>query len=459
MSRLGDRRPAFGILQIMNDLYPMSLVEAVRRLSSGEVSSEAYTRSLFARIDQLEPQVRAWQLLDRGRALEAAREADRRLQAGRMPGALHGVPVGVKDIIEVRGMVTGMGSPIYQHYVPEMNAEVVDRLHAAGAIVLGKTVTTEFAFLVPNKTRNPWNNAHTPGGSSSGSAAAVAAGFVPAAIGTQTNGSVIRPAAFCGVVGYKPGKGVLSTDGILPFSPTLDQPGAFARSVEDAALIVAHLAHSRWIISPQISALKHAPRVVAVRSPVWQLAQPDQRTRFATDIAVLREAAAIVDEVELPSSFNEAHKVHRVIMLYEGAAASRRVRSLYADKLSEFLRKALEEGDRISGSDYERAMRKREALQRDFSRFLDDYDAVVTAPAAGEAPASLETTGDPSFCTIWTLLGVPAVTIPTGLGSSGLPLGLQIVGNQGESNHLLATAMWCERQLPFRQLLAREKSA
>ena len=151
--------------------------------------------------------------------------------------------------------------------------------------------------------------------------------------------------------------------------------------------------------------------------------------------------------------------MHRVIMLYEGAAASRQVRSRYADKLSEFLRKALEEGDRISNSEYERAMRKREALQRDFSRFLDDYDAVVTPPAAGEAPASLDTTGDPSFCTVWTLLGVPAVTIPTGLGSAGLPLGLQIIGNQGESNHLLATAMWCERQLPFRQLLAREKSA
>jgi Asp-tRNA(Asn)/Glu-tRNA(Gln) amidotransferase A subunit family amidase len=442
----------------MNDLYQMSLAEAVRRLASGEISSEAYVRSLLARVDQLEPQVQAWQLLDRERALEAAREADRRLQAGRMPGALHGVPIAVKDIIDVRGMVTSMGSPIYQRYVPEMNAEAVDRLHAAGSVVLGKTVTTEFAFLVPNKTRNPWNTAHTPGGSSSGSAAAVAAGMAPAAIGTQTNGSIIRPAAFCGIVGYKPGKGVLSTDGILPFSPTLDQPGVFARSVEDAALLVAHLAHSRWTISPQIGPLKHAPRLVAVRGPTWQLAEPDQRTRFATDVAVLREAAAIVDEVDLPSSFNEAHKVHRTIMLYEGAAASRQVRSAYADKLSDFLRKALEEGDRISTSEYERSMRKREALHRDFSRLLDDYDAVVTPPAAGEAPGSLETTGDPSFCTIWTLLGVPAITIPTGLGSRGMPLGLQVIGNQGESNHLLATTMWCERQLPFRQLIARERT-
>ena len=441
----------------MNELFSLSLIDAVRRLSSGEITSEAYTRSLLARIDMLEPRVQAFQFLDKERALELAREADRRLRAGRTPGSLHGVPVGVKDIIDVRGVVTGMGSPIYKAYVPEMNAEVVDRLHAAGALVLGKTVTTEFAFLVPNKTHNPWNSSHTPGGSSSGSAAAVAAGFVPAAIGTQTNGSVIRPAAFCGVVGYKAGKGVLSTDGILSFSTTLDQPGAFTRNVEDAALLVANLAHSRWVISPQISALKHAPRLVAVRSPVWHLAEPDQRSRFATDVAVLREAAAIVDEIELPASFNDAHKVHRVIMLYEGAAASRQVREHYRAQFSEFLNRALDEGDRISTAEYERALRKREALQRDFSRFLDDYDAVVTPPAAGEAPASLETTGDPSFCTIWTLLGVPAITIPSGLGSRGMPLGLQIIGNQGESNHLLATAMWCERQLPFRNLIAREK--
>ena len=306
-------------------------------------------------------------------------------QAAR-PGPCTGVPIGVKDIIATRGVPTGMGSPIYADYVPEQNAEVVDRLHAAGAFAMGKTVTTEFAFLVPSKTRNPWNSAHTPGGSSSGSAAAVACGMAPAAIGTQTNGSIIRPAAFCGVVGYKPGKGVLSTDGILPFSPTLDQPGVFARSVEDAALLVAHLAHSRWTISPQISALKHAPRLVAVRTPVWHLASEDQRNRFAMDVAGLREAGAVIEEIELPGSFNDAHKVQRTIMLYEAAAGSRAVREAYAAKFSEFLRKALEEGDRISAAEYDRALKKKEALERDFSRFLDDFDAVITPPAAGEAP-------------------------------------------------------------------------
>jgi Asp-tRNA(Asn)/Glu-tRNA(Gln) amidotransferase A subunit family amidase len=440
----------------MDELYRLSLVDAVRRMVTGEMSSETYVRGLLLRCREVDDTVGAWASLDPEGAVKRAREADARIKAGRLPGGLQGVPVGVKDIVYTRGIATGMGSSIYGKWVPEHNAEVVDRLGTAGAFVMGKTVTTEFAFMVPSKTRNPWNANFSPGGSSSGSAAAVAAGMVPVAIGTQTNGSIIRPAAYCGVVGYKPGKAVLSTDGILPFSTTLDQPGVFARSVEDAGLLVAYLAHSRWTISPQISALKHAPRLVATRTPVWHLASEDQRARFARDVAGLREAGAVVDEVELPSSFNDAHKVHRSIMLFEAARASRPLRGQYADKLSEFLRKALEEGDRISQSEYERALKKQEALQRDFSRFTDDYDAVVTPPATGEAPSSLDTTGDPSFCTIWTLLGVPAVVIPTGLGSQGMPMGLQIIGNQGESNHLLATSMWCERQLPFRNLIQRE---
>jgi Asp-tRNA(Asn)/Glu-tRNA(Gln) amidotransferase A subunit family amidase len=439
----------------MDDLFRFSLTEAVRRLASGEITSEAYVRSCLLRIRDFDKAVEAFAWFDPEHAISRAREADQRVKAGRTPGALHGVPVGVKDIVMTRGIPTGMGSPIYAGFVPEHNAEVVDRLTTTGALMFAKTVTTEFAFMVPSKTRNPWNDKHTPGGSSSGSAAAVAAGFCPVAIGTQTNGSVIRPAAFCGVVGYKPGEGVISTEGILPFSPTLDQPGVFARNVEDAALFVAHIAHSRWTISPQISSLKHAPRLVATRTPVWHLASEDARRRFAVDVAGLREAGAVVEEIELPASFNDAHKVHRTIMLQEAAACSRAVRQRFGGQLSEFLRKALEEGDGITSSEYERALKKREALQRDISRFLDDFDAIVTPPAAGEAPGP-ETTGDPSFCTIWTLLGVPAITIPTGLGSQGMPMGLQIIGNQGESNHLLATAMWCERQLPFRTLLMRE---
>jgi Asp-tRNA(Asn)/Glu-tRNA(Gln) amidotransferase A subunit family amidase len=235
-----------------------------------------------------------------------------------------------------------------------------------------------------------------------------------------------------------PGEGVLSTDGILPFSTTLDQPGVFARNVEDAALLVAHLAHSRWTISPQIVALKHAPRLVGVRSPVWHLADEDQRGRFAADLAGLREAGAVVDEIDLPPSFNDAHKVHRSIMLYEGAAASRAIRAVYAARLSELLRKAMEEGDRISVAEYERALKKRDALHRDFSRFLDDYDAVVTPPAAGEAPGPDH--GRRPVVLYYLDAARCARSRSPGLGRHGLPPGLQVVGNQGES-----TTCWQRR--------------
>lgn len=436
----------------MSELFTRGLGDLARRLGSGELPAEALAASYLRRIAQQEPQVGAFVAFDPDRLMAGARAADARLAAGRTPGPLHGLPIGVKDIIYTAGLRTAMGSPIYRDFVPEYNAEVVDRLSSAGAFVAGKTVTTEFAFMSPAGTRNPWNLAHSPGGSSSGSAAAVAAGLLPGAIGTQTNGSVIRPAAFCGVVGYKPGNAVLSTEGILPFSTTLDQPGVFARSVEDAALLLAHLAHSRWAITPQVSVLKVAPRLVAVRSPVWERAEEDQRQRFFGDIQALRAAGAQVDETELPGSFGDALKVHRTIMLWEAAALSREVRRHHADQLSEILRLALAEGDAIAGADYERALKKRESWQRDLARFLDGYDALLTPPAAGEAPEA-GSTGDPAFCTLWTLLGVPAISIPTGLGRQGLPLGLQIVGNPGESNHLLASALWCERQRPFVGLL------
>ncbi len=433
-------------------LHALGLKEVARRVAIGELSSEAYTQALLARIKEKEPEIQAWAWMDAEHALEAARKLDAKRRAGSFLGPLHGLPIGVKDILLTRGVPTGMGSKIYARYVPDHNAEVVDRLEAAGGFFLGKTVTTEFAFMVPAKTRNPWNTTHTPGGSSSGSAAAVACGMVAAAIATQTNGSVIRPAAFCGVVGYKPGKGVLSPEGILPFSPTLDQPGVIARTVEDAAFVAARIAHSKWALSPQVTALHNPPLLIAYRTHLWHLASEAQRERFRHDIETYRAAGAVVEDLEMPSIFNESHRVHRCIMLFEAARAAREVRAAYRDLISEFLNKALDEGEAISEAEYRSALEKRLAMKRTFTGLLDDHDAIVTAPAPGEAP-SLETTGDPSLCTLWTLLGVPAITIPTGLGPHGLPLGLQIIGNPGESNHLLATAAWCERLAGFKGLV------
>jgi len=447
-------------------LHALGLRESSRRIVDGDITAESLARALLARIEALEPDIQAWEWLDAGRAVAAARLADLR-RAREVPsddparvlpfeeqGLLPGVPIAVKDIVDVAGMPTRMGSPVYRDHWPHESARPWASLAESGAVALGKTVTTEFAFMVPNKTRNPWNTAHTPGGSSSGSAAAVACGMVPGAIGTQTNGSIIRPAAFCGVVGFKPCVGEVATEGVPPFSGTLDTPGVFTRSVEDAALLAAWMTRAKGTIARRIASLKAAPRLVAVRSPVWDKAEPDQRRQFAADIEMLRNGGATIDERELPVAFGRAHAVHRTIMLFEAAAGSRRIRARWGTQFSPFLAAALDEGDRITEAEYRTALDARRALIAAFAAFVDDrYAAVITPPAPGEAPATLEATGDPAFCTLWTLLGVPAISIPTGLGSRGMPLGLQIVGRPHESNTLLAVAAWCEVRRPFQGLV------
>lgn len=453
----------------MKRLYTLGLREAAARIDRGTMTSAAYTRSCLDRIAQLEGDIMAWAWIDPDRALQRALAADRAHAlrsrfasddpVDALPpaerGVLSGVPVGVKDVIETAGIPTGMGSPVYRDWVPEQSAELVDALDASGAFVMGKTVTTEFAFMVPNKTRNPWNPARTPGGSSSGSAAAVACGMVPAAIGTQTNGSVIRPAAFCGVVGFKPGMGTISTKGMLAFSPTFDQPGVFARDVSDAALLASWLTRHDGEIGHLPVPLRVAPTLAAVRSPVWEQAQPEQRERFAADIAILRRAGATIQERELPSAFDDGRRIHRTIMLYEAARLCARVRDHNRSGFSEFLNRALDEGAATADADYAAAMRARAALIAQLAAFIGDGCAgIITPPAAGEAP-TIDTTGDPAFCSLWTLCGGPCLSLPTGLGPNGMPLGLQLVGRDGETNYLLAVAAWCELQFGFEGLLAR----
>ena len=438
----------------MTELYRLGLRDAALRIRSGKLTSADYTRNLIARIDALEKDVRAWQWLDRARALELAGRADRADSAMRVSHPLHGIPIGVKDLFYTAGIPTEMGCRAYAGYVPDVSADVVLRLEFAGGIMFGKTVTTEAAFMVPSKTRNPWNIAHTPGGSSSGSAAAVAAGFVAGALGTQTNGSVIRPAAFCGVVGYKPSFGQMSARGAMPFSTTLDQPGVFARSVADAAFLASSLTAQRTVITPEVRPLRNAPKLAAVRSPVWYLAQPDQRMQFDADIGRLRDAGASVDVLEIAGEFDGTHKVHRTIMLYEAARLARKAREIWRDGFSDYLNKALDEGENIRDADYRDALKARTHLQQSLAEFFDrGYSAIMTPPATGEAPTTLENTGDPRFCTIWTLVGLPAIVIPTGKGPKGMPLGLQLIGAAEEENYLLATAAWCERYSPFTGLV------
>ena len=442
-------------------LHLLGVKEVLHGLSEGRFTSEDLVRQCLIRIARLDPNIEAWVWLKSETALERARAADHHRRAGKH-GALLGVPVGVKDIIDVDGVPTRMGSPVFEDNIPSMSARVVRRWEEAGAVLLGKTVTAELAYFAPGKTRNPWNPAHTPGGSSSGSAAAVAARFVPAALGTQTNGSVIRPAAFCGVVGYKPSAGLISRSGILKFSHTLDQVGVFARGVADAAVVAGSLVGHTQDDTDSLSdfalvpkdldpkPLFQPPRLAAVRSPAWHLADRDQQENFLQSVATLRKAGAAVEAVVLPESLHQAHEVHRTIMHYEGARAFAALQAQHRDRLSEAINRLIDDGLQIAEAAYHTALESRTRLQGDLNEFLNRYDGLLTPPARGEAPATLEHTGDPVFCTIWTLCGIPALTIPAGLGAHGLPLGLQLVGGYLQDARLLQVAQWCARQIGFR---------
>ena len=437
----------------MKNLHTLNLCELTQAIRSGDITCADYTRACLTRIAQMEPQVQAWAWLAPERAMACAEQADVQrvagLLAGKPLGLLHGIPVGIKDIFNTAGIPTAMGSPVFAGNIPGESAEAVSRLEGAGAFVMGKTVTAEFAFLTPGKTRNPWNPAHTPGGSSSGSAAAVAAGFVPAAIGTQTNGSVIRPAAFCGVVGFKPSQGLISNRGIWSFSPSLDQVGIFTRSVADAALLAAQLVENPHDLAAAIVPLNTAPRLAAVRSPVWHLATEAQQRRFAGNIAALSKAGALIEEIELPAAFGDAHRAVRTIMLFEAAHGQGfgELRSKHREALSPLLNDFLDQGEQVSETAYHAALALRGRLKEELNSFMQRFDAIITPPATGEAPRDLSSTGDASFCTIWSLTGAPAITIPAGLGPQGLPLGLQIVGAHLDDNRTLAVAQWCERLL------------
>jgi len=430
-------------------LHTLSLIEASEGIKNRRFTSEAYTEALLARIASLDEGIRAWAWLKPEEAIKAARLSDRHLHSGGAPGPLQGVPIGVKDIFATAGVPTEMGSPAFAGHIPEGSAKVVERIEARGGFVMGKTVTTECAFLFPGKTRNPWNPLYTPGGSSSGSAAAVAAGFVPAALGTQTNGSVIRPAAFCGVVGFKPTQELLPIAGALTFSHTLDQPGIFTRSVQDAGWLAASLTGEGGKLSRSIPACSAPPRLAAVKTPVWEQAGDDAQQNFRENIETIRKGGARVEEVELPEIFSRAHRTIRTIMAVESALNLEELHRKQAPLLSSTLKDFIAEGAATGAVVYLQSLKLRLTLQDELDRFLAKYDAVITPPATGEAPATLEQTGNPCFCSIWSLCGVPAITIPVGFGPHGLPLGLQIVGPRRKDGRTLSSAHWCEGLFSF----------
>jgi Asp-tRNA(Asn)/Glu-tRNA(Gln) amidotransferase A subunit family amidase len=433
----------------------LTACEAARAVASGALSAEQLVQACLARIREVEPAVQAWQFLDEAHALAQARARDADRAAGHPTGPLHGVPVGIKDIIDTADMPTEDGTVLHAGRRPDRDAAVVAQLRAAGAVILGKTVTTECATYAPGKTRNPHDATRTPGGSSSGSAAAVAAGMVPLAIGTQSNASIIRPASFCGVYGFKPTHGLISRHGILKLSPALDCVGVFARTLDDVALITEQLTgfdendadtRPRARLPMQTTLAGEpplTPRVALVKTPIWERA--DESTRQAFD-ELAHLLGAQCEDYPLPESVAQAWDWHRTIMEAEMAAHLDLEYEKGRERLSDSLRGQLARGREISALDYQRALAKVPRLIEGFDELFANFDAIVTPATRGTAPA-LETTGDPAFGTLWTLTGMPALSLPLMHGPDGLPLGVQLVGKRHDDARLLRTARWLQAQV------------
>jgi len=428
---------------IESSLSELGVRAAAERIRRGEIASADLTAACLARITALEPTVLAWAHVDRDGALAAARERDAEARSGRHRGPLHGVPVGIKDIFDVAGLPTTAGARAFAHTRPSRDSGAVARLRAAGAVIVGKTHTTQFAFRDPAPTRNPWNPAYTPGGSSSGSAAAVAARMVPCAIGSQTVGSILRPAAFCGVVGLKGPHGLVPVDGAVPLAWSLDHVGPFARSVTDAALLLAVMADANVEPIPV-----EAPRL-AVGRQLFDRAEPALRRHLEGVVERLAQAGARVTELTLPASFDVIHAAGQVVLEVEAATYHQPAFATHADDYGSGMREMLQIGLKRPATEYVAADRERRAFRAAMIPLLEAHDALLSPTAPGPAPAGLGWTGDASLCAPWSSAGVPSISLPTGLNDSGLPLALQLIQAPTGLARLLGVAAWCERVLGF----------
>jgi len=439
----------------MPELFELPPAVLLADLAAGTRSAVDVTTAFLERIDALEPDVHAWAYLDRDHALAQAWTADARRADGEKLGVLHGLPVGVKDIIDTADMPTEYNSPLYAGRRPTRDATLVARLRAAGAIIVGKTVTSEFAVYTAGPTANPHDLAHTPGGSSSGSAAAIAARMVPLALATQTNASTVRPASYCGIVGYKPSLGVLPRTGILQHATMLDQPGLMAMDVAGVALLADVLAgpdpFDEQSFRPPLSSLTAAlatgrqPRLAFVRSPFWEQVDADSRGRLDAFVASLGD---MVSPLNLPPPFDSAAEAQRCIM---GTGIAETCREDYANRRSEMssiLAGIIEGGQAVTATNLVAALRTREALRSAFREISAPYDAIITPASTGVAPLRTQGTGNPIMSTLWNLLGAPAISLPLLTGAGGLPLGVQLVGRLDDDAGLIAAAGWLERHAP-----------
>lgn len=430
----------------MSPLNRLSATAAAHKLAAREVSAEKLLRHCLERITEREPTVQAWTFLD----AEAAVRRAQALDAGAAKGLLHGLPIGVKDVFQTFDMPTACGSPIYAGHRPASDASCVALARAAGAVVVGKTVTTEFATFHPGPTCNPRNPAHTPGGSSSGSAAAVGDWMVPLAFGTQTAGSIIRPAAYCGVVGYKPTYGTLNRVGVKMISDTLDTMGVLARTVPDAALFVAALSGRHELLIEHSSA--EAPRIGLCRTYEWDRAQPETVAAFEDAGTRLRAVGAKMHDVLLPKPFAGLAEAQAAIMVAEVAKCLAHEWLVHRDKLSPEMVTMIEKGLAVPPERYDAAQSLATECRAMLPQVFDGCDVLIAPSAIGEAPLGVEATGDPLFNRIWTLLRTPVVHVPCALGPRGLPLGVSVVGPVGADRAALLAADWIQTQIGLEDL-------
>ncbi len=424
-------------------------------IQQGRTTCREVLEQCLARIDRWEPRIHAWVSVDREGARGLADERDSERKAGRWRGPLHGMPLGIKDIIDMAGLPTGAGSRRLMETVVANDATVVRRLREAGAILLGKTVTTQFACFDPPPTRNPWHTEHTPGGSSSGSAAGVATGMCLGAIGSQTGGSITRPASYCGVAGAKPTFGRVSLAGVMPLAPSLDHPGPIGRSVGDLVILLEAIAGPDPT-DPRTSApgmqpvdfalakrpISSPPRLARLRGFFESGALPAMRSVFEDAQSQLAARGAAISEAELPPTFADVHRQHRVILQYElSRAHATRIRAERVDYLPG-VAGLIEEGLAIPESAYEEARRHQARAVKEIAGIFGNADVALCPAAPGPAP-DLTTTGDPSFNSPWSHTGLPTVTFPMG-AVDGMPLGIQLIGRRGDESRLFQVALWCE---------------
>ena len=437
-------------------LSNLTAVNIVQSLKKGEFTCEELVTNYIDHINKYEKNVEAWEFFDETLILEQAKKLDQDHQLGKVHGDLHGVPVGIKDIFDTENMPTSDGTEIHKENPSWSDCTVVSKLKQAGAIIMGKTVTTELAYYSPGKTKNPHDPTRTPGGSSSGSAAAVASHMVPLAIGSQTNGSVIRPASYCGVVGYKPTKGLISRHLVLQISRALDQIGVFSNTLEDAALISEQLfgydkqdPDTSLSAKPKLlDATKQKPPLepifAYIKLPFMDELDEDAKKGFEE---IKDELKGKIDEIELPEGFVDIPEWHKVIMESDMARSFSVEYTKSKHKLSNNIIEAIERGMKYTAVEYNNALSKIDAANIYFKQFFYDYDAILTPSASGEAPKGLKSTGNPIFCTIWTFCGMPCISLPLLQGNNGLPIGVQLVSSLFDDERLFRNASWLTKKI------------